>query len=659
MSSNAFNYSDRDPNSGSEESHETEVTRPNRWQGPKSTWRELTKAERGLAASLDTLRDQNLGVHLFNAHSLKRKAREFEDAEESREEVSLLQDTRGFLPPKVWTAWPLPPEDVPRSGEEIGEEDELDIYTLKMRERNCLSLELEEVLTAVALKQAKEMFWSRELQQDAIGSQHLGNEGPDKALVLLEPDAAQDNSEESRDPSPKPFQDKERHGGWSASPPQLDRESKNMKDVKESNQPALEAVVSMDDGCSSALLRPSIRHSISKLDDVLIALHHARNTCHQYSKSDAGTDDEGRAMSVVSFASEDTVTTGKRPRGRPRKLQPNHIGLDETENASPTPSQLLRTKKSNRGRPQKDYPRLENETQQEYLVRVARIQKKPLPSFAPPIDPRPSDSKSPSRQFRTAPAHRATEGEILISRNKKLGLRDWSEVLGAAALTGFDPRVIERATKRCATLFGESLTMRILIEAPFAEHKEFVSTYQPGLIPKFDEEDYENSTGNEGSLRKKNTTQQITDSISKSKRKQSRFCPVANCPRRNKAFRDHYALKRHLQSTHKILDQPIEPAVKATIDSMIEDDTIPSDEGLDGGVHVDGFLKPLKPIMRQPKADRKENKKQIKDNSRRKSQYRLDGVVRLGESPGAESKSEDADSSHSSSSSSSSSSSDY
>lgn len=63
----------------SEDSDEFESLRPNRWQGAPSTWTTLTAQERGLAASLDQIRNADLSIHLFNAHALKRRAREFED----------------------------------------------------------------------------------------------------------------------------------------------------------------------------------------------------------------------------------------------------------------------------------------------------------------------------------------------------------------------------------------------------------------------------------------------------------------------------------------------------------------------------------------------------------------------------------------------------
>jgi hypothetical protein len=47
--------------------------RPNNWTGHPSTWRKLTKRERLISTSLDQLRNQDLAIHLYNAHAMKRR----------------------------------------------------------------------------------------------------------------------------------------------------------------------------------------------------------------------------------------------------------------------------------------------------------------------------------------------------------------------------------------------------------------------------------------------------------------------------------------------------------------------------------------------------------------------------------------------------------
>lgn len=55
-------------------SEELYENRPNRWTGPKSTWRQVTEEERMLWRTMKQLQDENLGVHLYNAFALKRRA---------------------------------------------------------------------------------------------------------------------------------------------------------------------------------------------------------------------------------------------------------------------------------------------------------------------------------------------------------------------------------------------------------------------------------------------------------------------------------------------------------------------------------------------------------------------------------------------------------
>ena len=117
----------------------SEEARPNRWKGNSSTWARFTQDERDLASTLDELRNQDLSVHLYNAHALKRSAREYNEqrttAEGNRDgSLKIPEGDRTYRPPKRWTAWPLPPEQVPREGETVGPDDPDEVYTYKMVE---------------------------------------------------------------------------------------------------------------------------------------------------------------------------------------------------------------------------------------------------------------------------------------------------------------------------------------------------------------------------------------------------------------------------------------------------------------------------------------------------------------------------------------------
>lgn len=50
-------------------------SRPNRWRGPRSTWRTFTQEDRSVYEALEARRRGDLAVHLYNAYALKGKRR--------------------------------------------------------------------------------------------------------------------------------------------------------------------------------------------------------------------------------------------------------------------------------------------------------------------------------------------------------------------------------------------------------------------------------------------------------------------------------------------------------------------------------------------------------------------------------------------------------
>jgi len=507
---------------------------------------------------------------------------------------------------------------VPREGENIGPDDPDDKYTFSRREEEMPSRVLEEVLMGVTLKFAKDRFWEREdagadevvmvvdNKEDggAVGAGGVQGTSGDKIVEKVETvnkdlgaasekALANTNVEVGVDADigERPAAGNQEMAQGSA-PVEGGAEKGADKElvepvIKESSEPPqphikLKPVVSADDERSRELLRPSIRHTLSRLDNVLMALHHARKTCRQYSHSEANTDDE---MPVI----EELITPLKRPKGRPRKFA-NLPDRSRSKGESQAPlvddSDFFRAKKTHRGRPHKVYERLEGETQQDYLIRIARIQKKPLPSFAPP---RETPEASETEKSRKSPARRATSEEREKDRQRRIRPRDWSEVLGAAALVGFPPDVIARATQRCANLFGERMSMRSLVEMPFSEKDgDILTRYEPRVIPDFGDEEAIESSEDESAEDsaelngKRRGAPRKAIHLSQAPLRQTCFCPISGCPRKTRGFNGISKLKKHLQRGHQIS--------KDDLDEYI----LPSDEEMDGAVHVDGFLRPLK-----------------------------------------------------------------
>ncbi|PQE08976.1 RNA polymerase i specific transcription initiation factor protein [Rutstroemia sp. NJR-2017a WRK4] len=539
--------------------------RANRWQGPARTWQQLTEEERGLAASLDELRNRDLSVHLYNAFALKRRAKGFNARIDDKENYvdEDADEANGFSPPRNWTAWPIESSSVPRDGEQIGPDDGDDIFTLKRDEVNRPSRGLEELLVATTLRFAKEKFQFRESESERV-MDDAEAEHVETHSELDEPggEDAEDRADSIRAPSEPP-----------------------------STTTILRPTVSADDERSRELLRPSIRHTLSKLDEVLMALHYARQTCQRYA-SQSGPDTDVESMSRASSkapgqSGDDEIPKVKRPKGRPRKHAP--ISTPTTRESSPVGGEgddpeswrTTRGKTTRRGRPKKVYEKLEGETQIEYLTRIARTQKKPLPKFAPPLKTELSRSVSPSK----SPTKRGNSRLQENHHKRNYGLRDWSEVLGSAALVRFSPDVIARATQRCANLFGESMTMRTMIEGRVsAQAMDRLVEYHPGMIP--DLEDLDNETSSESSEDEMSVAASDTAAIkhtndSSSVNRKPYYCPNTKCPASKSGFKTPADLLKHVKTEHKMTKKQIEELM------------VDSDDEMDGAVHIDRFLKPI------------------------------------------------------------------
>ena len=140
--------------------------RENRFQGSSSTWRFFTENERALATSIDQQRANDLSIHLYNAHALKRRVRDPEAASKVKLHHSKKRwikpnedGTLPWHPDAAWTAWPLKPEEVPRSGERFGVpvfDEDADVETYRIKRDWRLSDDLEGEIQAIMLRKAKE-----------------------------------------------------------------------------------------------------------------------------------------------------------------------------------------------------------------------------------------------------------------------------------------------------------------------------------------------------------------------------------------------------------------------------------------------------------------------------------------------------------------------
>lgn len=373
-------------------------------------------------------------------------------------------------------------------------------------------------------------------------------------------------------------------------------------------------VMSSNDDLSYEITRPSVRHILSQLDTTLRILHNARVATTNYASDSSATSD----------SESDTHSGPKRGRGRPRSAH-----LTGTE-ASPHPDGATTPNARKRGRPRKVRIPHEGETHEEMLVRIARESHRRLPTAA-------QDGDAAFEEWLRQGDERLAREEALLReeeelgiepqasaqerRLRRLGLRDWSDVVGAAALAGFSPQVIARTAKRCANLFDQGMVVRRLDEVPASRAPAFhTMDYRPEKIKLgLDDDSDSDSEGAATALSSRNTLSRQpslgrlpsrgrssspfrgrssphsassafgtprnrSQSKSRSRSRSSagfHLCPVPTCERSATGFTRRQNLRRHMQLVH-----PGRGAEEEEWDS--EDEVL-------GAVHVDGFLKPINP----------------------------------------------------------------
>ena len=368
-------------------------SRPNKFLGPPSTWRNWTAPQRDLAASVEQLQAKDLSIHLYNSFKLRHRYR----LRSPDRHVQSPQDSKGnegsqWVPPKVWTAWPLPPDIVPKEHDERRWEDDEVPFQVHHARLERPGQQLQEMLVAQVLRKAKEQF----------GEQREGEQHTTKTTMR----------------QPEHLQGRRHANGRFC--------AKQDHDV-----PDQKPVIMADDQRASEILRPTVQHMMTKLDGLLMGLHHARAAYLAVEDSDS----ESRSLFNERATS----------RGRPRKRKQKASSSDEDAGTS------------------QDTPNSDGSDSNESQFRREKPARKDRIQYA----------RSPSRRSRSHNFRR---------RKGRLGLRDWSDVLGIAALTGWQQSVVGSATARCATLFEEGIKFRTLEEGKEVQEAD---VYLPNVSPHF------------------------------------------------------------------------------------------------------------------------------------------------------------------------------
>ena len=313
---------------------------------------------------------------------------------------------------------------------------------------------------------------------------------------------------------------------------------------------------------------------------------------------------------------ESSETEARRQRKREQAEEEDEEAFESmAEQSDGSAKDEKETKKKEKGKQrQRRLERRPRESTKEFLARIARDRHQRLPSF--PDDDDSSDSAAEQEKPHDTESARGSKSDLnrasLLSR---WALRDWSDVVGAAALAGFSPEVIDRTAQRCASLFGQSMTMSTFSEVPAgargggqltrsypaphlerdpsgSEDEDMIGSSQMRIVSR------QSSMAPPGSPSSSSTGDKNRAGDLKRRRRRNssaaslvgrHYCSFEDCSRALQGFSRRFNLVRHMRLVHGVIKQ--EAGLDDEPGGAEGDDE--ADDGLEGAVHVDGFLQPI------------------------------------------------------------------
>jgi hypothetical protein len=133
-------------------------------------------------------------------------------------------------------------------------------------------------------------------------------------------------------------------------------------------------------------------------------------------------------------------------------------------------------------------------------------------------------------------------------RRRALGQRDWSEVLGMAAMMGWDQAAIDRAARRCAAIFDEGMSMRFMAGDVAGKMRDQVVDYVPDMVP-----DIHSAADPEEESVIDPMIDPVVDPMVNVFR-----CPYKSCNRYGQPFAQRWRFREHLRRTHKLTNEVIQ-----------------------------------------------------------------------------------------------------
>ena len=265
------------------------------FSGTPRTWRHLTEYDRALARSLDALQNTDLSIHLYNAHALKRRlyipiaasaalpSSDDDDASTPDTARTMVQPAHPahhasksrwlpaspWRPPPSWTAWPVPAWCAGRAARGVVQElHDCVVASMSCRARAAYAQredatpdDSDDGRTTERGATAQEAPEREATQRGATGSarpRSARSETSGADLSTLDGDCIAN--------------DRANNSSRSRSPPRK-RQRTNASDA------ATEFPVPVplaDDERIARLLGPHARHTVSRVEELLLALHRAR-----------------------------------------------------------------------------------------------------------------------------------------------------------------------------------------------------------------------------------------------------------------------------------------------------------------------------------------------------------------------------------------------
>ncbi|KAF1975460.1 hypothetical protein BU23DRAFT_458588, partial [Bimuria novae-zelandiae CBS 107.79] len=534
---------------------------------PQSSWRRHTLADREIATSLDDIEYADLAAHLFNAHHQKRRLRRPDEYLKSikdwqsketwfkkGEDLQYVDPLTGeleteLIPWRWWSAWPFSPHRMRRMnaytmrhGIDDGEEG---WYIDSSTDYDGGEVMRDEVL-ALFLRTAKEQWMARhaddgDLDHDASSSEHsdTSSSDQDSDIEMIE-EVVVDDGDMDHDAASKVDTENERSVGVE-NDSDLECIGEGLPSSSRPEQPDAEATFLADDDVARRILDPSINSILSRLDGLMLAVRRNRS-------NHVGDRARGRSSSASDY-----LTDGETPAPRSRS-------------SSRSQSREPRRKKSSQPSTPKKSSKQASKRKEDVRTSQSRDLVSAVDAHMRSEDEEPPNLRGGPPKRRARSSSTASIGGSSTSSNSQVrretGLMDWSELLGIAAISGWDKNVVARTAQRCASLFGEQMGFRTFDEGQAAHSIPDLVQYTPATIVSPNETDLDSASVPKrpyyilGSLR----------------------CPHQDCPGSLKGFGGSNRLVQHVQRKHGY-----DPR---TNDSDNEERTV-------GGVHIDGYLQPV------------------------------------------------------------------